>query len=608
MSKKARPKKQIVVEQAMSQEEKYQVLWGMLVILLLAVLIYSNALRNGFIYFDDPELVTDNYFIRQITWENLGHFFTTPVQFTYLPMGLISYAIDYQIGQLDPFIYHLDSLIVHLLTIVMVYWVFFLLTRKWRMALFIACLFAIHPTNVDTVDWVATRNNLLTAFFYLAALMFYSLYLKKNFQLWYLALSCIAFTLSALSKSSSVVLPIALFLWDYYDGRKWSARLLLEKIPYVVIALIFGIVTLNIRADVVPPVNYNIFDRIILFCYSLTDYLVRLLFPLQLSMSYAYPAKDANGLLPLHLYLAPFILALIVWGLFKLNLTKKVLIVGLLFFVVNIFLSQSVMLIDNFMASRYAYLSYIGLFFILADINERVLDAPAEGWKSKLKIAWVGLLIVFVAGFSVLTYSRNFVWKDTISLFDDVVQKQPNIPWVYSNRGLAKYKANDLTGALSDFNHSLQLDPNFALSLYYRGVISHTSGDNNAALADLNHVVSLIPEFAMAYNDRAKVKLATQDSQGALDDYNQAIQRNPSFVDAYYNRGSLKNDLGDYQGAVADFDMVISLYPEYSGSVYYLRGVAKWNLNDQAGACADVAQATALGYYPTAGQLTPSCP
>jgi len=602
--KKKETKQEIVPDVEITQEEKYQNLWGLIAILLLAILIYSNSLRNGFIYFDDPELVIDNYFIRQITWENLVHYFTTTVQFTYLPIGLISYAIDYQIGQNNPFIYHLNNLIIHLLNIPLVFWVFLRLTRKSSIAMFVAFIFAIHPVNVDTVAWVATRNNLLTTFFFLAALLSYSFYIKKNFNIWYLVLSCIAFALSVLSKSSSVVLPAVLFLWDFYYDRKWNTRLFVEKIPFMVIALIFGIITLNVRQDVVPPVAYNLVDRFFLFSYSLTDYFVRLLFPFWLSMSYAYPTK-VGEFLPWYFYLSPFILGAIVFGLFKLNLTKKVLIVGLSFFVLNIFLSQSVLLIDNFMASRYAYLAYLGLFFILADINERVLAALPEGWTSRLKMGWAILLVFFVVGFSFLTYQRNFVWKDTISLFDDVLLKQPNIPWVHSNRGVAKYKNNDFQGALEDFNYSLRLDPTFSLSLYYRGVINYLSGDDDAALADLNQTLALVPDFAIAYTDRAKVKLAKQDPEGALADFTQAVTKDPNFVDAYFNRGSLRIEMGDYQGAIEDFDTTIYLYPDYAAA-YYLRGVAKSNLGDPT-ACDDVRTAQSMGYVPTADQPSVSC-
>ena len=596
------------IEKEMTQTEKYQNLWAMLSILLLTVLIYSNSLGNDFINFDDPESVIKNPFIRQISLDNLVHFFTTPVQFMYMPMALISYALDYQVGELDPFIYHLDSLLWHLGSVVLVFWVFWLLTGKSRIALFVTLLFAIHPVNVDSVSWVATRPNLVATFFYLGALLCYSLYIKKNFQLRYLALACLSFLFSALAKSSAVVLPLTLFLWDYFYGRKWDKRLLLEKIPFFVVALFFGILTLTMRLDVARSVQYdqyNLFDRLFIFCYALVDYFVRLLFPLQLSMSYAYPAKD--GLfLPPQFYLAPFILGLIVWGLYKLKVSKKMLIVGLSFFFLNVLLSQSVLLIDNFMASRYVYLSYLGLFLILADFNERVLSASFTDSQPWLKPGWIAALVVFALGFSLLTYNRNFVWQNTITLFDDVIQKQPKIAWTYGVRGVAKLNY-DLDGARKDLDQSLALDPNYAYSLYYRGVVNYLSHDDLAALVDLDKAIANDPRMWDAYRTRGKVKMALKDNQGAMDDLNQAIALDKYSVDAYLNRGILKNTLGDYQGALADFDTAIAYTPD-NGAAFYMRSLAKLHLNDRAGSCADAAKGLALGYQPTADQVNLNCP
>ncbi len=639
MAKKDRRKNAPVQQETLPFDPSWKT-WIIGAILLLTIIIYSNSTKNGFIYFDDPELVMENFSIRQITWDNLVLYFTTPFQFTYLPVGLISYAIDYQLGGLDPWIYHFNSLLIHLGTVILVYWLFQLLTGKFYISAFTAFIFAIHPVNVDGVAWIAVRNNLLATFFYLGALLAYTFYLKRNFETKYLVIAVCSFALSALSKSSSVVLPLVLFLWDYYYDRPRDKRFFLDKLPFIAISVTLGLLTLNIRGDVVPPGEYNLFDRFILFSSALTDYFYRLLFPFQLSMAYAYPAKEGI-FLPWELYLSPFILALIVFGLYKLKVTRKALVIGLLFFVINIFLSHSVFLIDNFKANRYAYLSYIGLFFILADFNEQVLNAT-EGWKSKIKTFWIAALVVMAIGFSALTYNRNFVWKDTITLFDDVLQKQPDIPWVYSNRGIAKYRNNDLEGALKDFNRSLELDPNFSLSLYYRGVLSHLSGDYEAALADLDQVIFTTPDFSNAYYERGMVRKDLQDYQGALDDLSAAIAANQYFVEAYFDRGILRTDLGDYQNALADYDAVISFDPghmlayynrgiaksklaDYQGArddfskvlelepndapSFYQRSIAKFNLNDLAGACEDVRRAEELGYASSEDeQIKLACP
>ncbi len=613
MSKKS-PKKQKIAKGA-PQTVLHRDLWLLGGILLLAAVIYSNSLANGFIYFDDPESVVNNPYIRQISLANLIHYFTTPVQYMYMPLAMISYAVDYQIGEIDPSIYHLDNLILHLGSVILVFWVFLLLTKKSRLALFVSLLFAIHPVNVDSVAWVATRPNLLATFFYLGALLGYSLYLEKN-QARYLALACLSFLLAASAKSSAVVLPLILFLWDYFYGRKWEKKLLIEKIPFFVISLLFGILTLTMRTDVgrLAQYQYTLFDRVFMFFYALVDYCVRLLFPLQLSMSYTSPVKNGS-FLPLQFYLAPLALALIVWGLYKLKVSKKVLIVGLSFFVLNVVLSQSVLLLDNFMANRYVYLSYLGLYLILAEINERVLSVSLVGWRSWLQVAWAPALMIFGAGFSLLTYNRNFVWYDTITLLDDVIQKQPGAAWVYGTRGLVKYHTYDLEGARRDFDQSLQIDPNYAPSLAYLGVLNYQSHDYQAALAEMNQALAIDPGLSGVYQDRGKVKVALGDNQGALDDFNQAIAINPQAVETYFERGVLKNSQGDYQGALADFNTIIDLASNYDldlvpkyDAAFYMRGLTKLRLNDKTGACADMVKALSLGYQPPDDQIDLNCP
>jgi len=607
---KKRPKNQeinIKVAKEAPKTDLRRETWLLVGILLLTVLIYANSLQNGFVYHDDPESVVNNPFIRQINLENLVQYFTTPIQYMYMPLAMISWAVDYQVGELNPFVYHLDNLLLHLGCVILVFWVFRLLTKNTRIALFITLLFAIHPIDVDSVAWVATRTNLLATLFFLGALVCYSLYINKN-QARYLALAGISFLLAVSARSSAVVLPLILFLWDYFHDRKWGKKLLIEKIPFFLIALFFGILTLTLRTDPigVPQASqYNLFDRAFIFLYVLADYCVRLLFPLQLSLVYAYPDKNGSWL-PVQFYLAPIGLMLIVWGLYKLKVSKKVLIVGLTFFVLNILLTQSVLLMDNFMANRYIYLSYLGLYFILADINERVLRASPVGWQSRLRVIWITTLVIFVAGFSLLTYNRNFVWYDSLTLFDDVLQKQPRVPWVYGTRGAFKLHNNDLEGARQDLDRALKLDPNYTPSLYFRASLNYLSEDYPAALADFNQALAQTPDIAYFYRDRGKVKAAMGDNQGALDDFNRAIALDPR-SDTYYWRGVLKNSQGDDQGALADLNTVIQLIPN-DGAAFYMRGIVKLNLKDESGACADVAQALLLGYQPPAGQVGPNCP
>jgi tetratricopeptide (TPR) repeat protein len=581
----------ITINPPLKPLKTYQHILIVSAILMIAILLYSNSIKNGFIYFDDPECVTENYSIRQINWDNIVHYFTTPLQYMYTPVVLISYATDYQIGKLDPTIYHATNLLFHLINIILVYCLFLILTRQFHLSIFIAVLFAIHPVNVDGISWIGVRNNILSTLFYLGSLLFYTYYLKNNLKLKYLILSVFSFLLAAFSKSSAIVLPVILFLWDYYYGRKWKVNLLIEKIPFFLISLFIGIITLQMRTDVSANMDYTLFDRFIMICSSLTAYLYKLIIPFPLSFVYAYPAKNGE-FLPPYLYLAPIIFCLIVWGLYKLKISKKVIMVGLGFFLINILLSQAVVLIDNYKANRYAYLGYIGLYFILAELNGQILFS-VKGWRSKIKSIWKPLLVIFVIVFSFLTYSRNSLWKDTVTLLDDVIKKQPDIPWVYNNRGIAKYKDGDYEGALKDFNHTLELDSNFLLSYYYKGVLKEIDRDFQGSVAEYDTAISLDPQFSEAYFGRGKSKLELKDYQGALHDFSKSVEIDAYFVDGYLYRGMVKSKIGNYEGAIADYDMAISYDPEY-GDLYNYRGAAKMELKDYQGAINDLNKAIEL--------------
>lgn len=580
-------------------------------ILLLTAAVYARTLSAGFIYFDDPDSVVRNPYIRAISGANLVRWLTTPVQYMYMPVALLSYAIDHQLGGPGPFVYHLTNVLLHLGNVALVFWVLRLLTGRPRTALLVSLLFAVHPVNVDTVAWVAARTNLLATFFSLCALGCYGLYLERGGRLRFLALAWLAFVLAAGAKSSAVVLPLTLFLWDLFQGRRWSWRLVLEKLPFLAVALALGVVGIAMRTDdVLPPVHYGPLDRALVFAYALAHYCVRLVAPWNLAMSYDYPAVR-GGWLPLPFYLAPPLLAAIGWGLHRLRVPRKVLAFGLPFFVLGVAPSQSVLHIDSFMASRYVYLPYLGLLLVLADALERVAGAPPAGARAaqewtRPRAAVAAALVVLAAAFARLTYARTAVWHDSTSLLDDVIAKQPGSAWVWGTRGIVALHAGDLAGARRDLDEALRLDPRYTPALCYRGALHLRTQDYRAALADLDRAIALHPGTSGAYRDRGRARLGLQDEQGALEDLDRAIALD-RWSDAHFLRGMVRGSRGDYAGARDDFDVSVAVSPG-DGQAFFMRGLTELQLDRHDAACADVATARRLGYQPPEGQPVPVCP
>jgi tetratricopeptide (TPR) repeat protein len=573
-------------------------------ILALTALVYGNVFRNGFIDFDDPENVLDNYAIRELSAENVRHWFTAPLQYMYTPLVSWSYAVDYRIGRLDPTAYHVTNLLLHLGNTGLVYLLLRALTRKRFVIVFVTVGFAIHPMNVDTVSWISTRSTLLATAFSLGCLLAYLRY-RRDGRWGYLAAAVGLFGLAVLSKSTAVTLPLALLLLDHYQRRPPSWRLLAEKVPFFVIAAVTGIGTLHYRVDASNLHHYAPANRVVLVCAALAGYLLRLVVPYPLAFAYAYP-DQRGAFLPWHLYLAPVLLAVVAVALYRSKVPNRVVTLGLLFFGCTVVLSQTVLLVDNYQSNRYVYLPYLGLLLIAAHLVRRLLLA-ARGWRARLRPLWRGVLVAYLVAFAVLTVARSSLWNSQVAVWDDSIRHQPGVPFVYNSRGMASYHRGDYPAALRDFRRATDLDPNFTLSYYYQGVIKGLSGDFAGALADLDRAVALSSGFAPAYGERGKARLNLGDVDGALADLSQSVTWDSYYVDAWLYRGLAHHRAGRYQEAVADFDRALRLDPGLAAA-YAGRGTTRAQLGDQAGACADWRRSQALGSQQAAASITANCP
>ena len=604
-------------------------------ILLLTVVVYSNSISNGFVNWDDNKNVYENISIRELSARNIKVYFTKPLIAMYTPFIYLSYAIDYKIGGLDPRIYHATNLLLHLLNIILLFFIVRLLTRRIEVAVIAALLFAVHPLNTGAVAPVSTRGTLLYAFFFLAAFLSYIQYLRNNFALRYLALTLVLFLMALLSKSAAVVLPLVLLLTDYYYRRKFNPMAIAEKIPFFLLSLTFGILTVVFREDaghIGSRDVFSLFDRIFLVGYSIVFYLFKFLIPVKLSAYYPYPVK-IDGLLPLWLYLTPLVIAPFILLVYKLQNYRRELIFGSLFFLINIILVLKIVPMGGeIVCDRYAYLPYIGFFLIIGWAYCWITDRFHSS-SGRIKYVLVIAVAVFGMAFSAISYERSKVWKDSLTLYNDVLEKYPLVHVVYNNRGNYKSEQKDYSGAIDDYNKAIllyprdasvyynrgtakselgkdyagavedynkaiELNPGYALAYYNRGKAKSELGKDYAgAMEDYNKAIELNPGYALAYNNRGLVKFTwRKDYAGAMEDYNKSIELNPTYLPSFLNRALLKAERGNTEGAFADYDRVLEMDPR-NFRAYYERGNIKIARKDFEGASGDYSRAIALNPY-----------
>ena len=201
---------------------------------------FLGSLDSEFVNWDDGIYVTDNRLIQNLSWDSLARIFSYPRMKTYVPFSSLSLAIDYKIWGLDPFGYHLTNLLLHLINTLLVFWLVRRLAHRLIPALIAALLFGVHPIHVESVAWVSERKDVLSTLFFLSALLFYLRYRAGQRSLFY-TLSLASFVVGLLSKQMVITLPIVMVLCDFLDGRSWTWRCLMEKIPFVVLSLVFGL-------------------------------------------------------------------------------------------------------------------------------------------------------------------------------------------------------------------------------------------------------------------------------------------------------------------------------------------------------------------------------
>ena len=590
-------------------------------ILLLTAIVYSNSLGNAFTGWDDPEYLLKNSFIRELSFINIKAFFTQVMVDNYQPLVMLSYALEYKFfGLSSPVPFHTTNLIFHLLNVILVFVFIKKLTGRVEIATVVTLIFAIHPMHVESVAWITERKDVLYSFFFLGALICYLQYVKNNYRLKYLIFTFILFVLSLMAKPAAVCLPLILILIDYFYSRKLlSIRVILEKMPFLLLSIAFGILTIiiqkevgasNFKASFSMP-DYNLSDRFFLVCYAIDFYILKLICPCGLCGIYYFPQK-INGFLPIVYYFAPLMIFLITGLIYKSGQHRKYLIWGSLFYLCNIFVVLQIIPVGRAIVSdRYTYISYIG-------------PACIAGYffyyfnKHRLKLNILMLCCVLV--FSFLSWNRNKIWGNNIDFFKEVVGKYPSESdaWavladarndmedykgalkdynhsialkksarIFNDRGLVKCSLKNYKDAINDFNKCIALDSSFAQGYYNRASAKEKfDQDYKSAIKDYTLAAKFKPKHAPIYNNRGYDRYLTGDYWGALEDCNHVVELLPDSTDSYIHRGMVRMALNQYLQAVNDYNKVIQMNPGLI-EIYTARGLAKMKLNYTQSACSD---------------------
>ena len=619
-------------------KKRILIVYIFLTVITLGVFWQIN--QHDFIDVDDAVYVTQNSHLQSgISLKSLCWTFGTKDTGLWNPLVWLSLMLDYRLFGLNAGGYHLTNIILHIMSTLLLFWLFNSMTKKiWKSA-FVAAFFALHPLHVESVSWISERKDVLSAFFWMLTLCLYVYYTEKPAVKRYLfVLFC--FVCGLMSKPMVVTLPVVMILMDYWPlGRLqsndhklsktgfagiiplWQLR---EKIPFFILSVVFSIITLYPPNK--PSIGYtppSLISRIVNAPVSFMAYLEKTFWPHDLATFYSFSDQ-----LPLWLIIGSALLTFLI-SIAIIVAVKRLphLFVGWLWYAITILPVIGIIRIgetgSRMMADHYTYLPSIGIAIMVAwgipllftheDMRKKILFPASIAflailsflawkqcgyWKNNLVLANRTLQVTkdnslahFIRGNAYFFFGQ---YQPAIEDFSEAIRLKPDSAKAYINRGNAYFKLGSNQSAIADFNEAVRLRPDFAQGYNNRGNTYFKLGHYQLAIIDLNEAIRLRPDFAEAYVNLSNIYIILGYYQSAFIDLNEAIRLRPDLAEAYINRGNIYFKLGYYQSAIKEFNKAIRLRPDFTYT-YYNRGFAYLKQGNKEQGCRDAQKTCELG-------------
>jgi protein O-mannosyl-transferase len=377
---------------------------------LLTLAAWLPALGNGFVNLDDPYYVTAQpHVLPGITRAGLAWAATAKVASNWHPLTMLSHMLDCQLFGLDPAGHHATSLLLHLANVLLLFEVLRRMTGAAGRSAAVAALFAVHPTHVESVAWVAERKDVLSALFWILAMGAWARYARRPSSGRYL-LVALLMILGLMAKPMVVTLPFALLLLDVWPlGRLhlgWK-RLAIEKLPLLALSAASSLITLRYQQTSLAPLDVVPWSlRAANALVSYVAYLGKLFLPRDLAVFYPIPLAIPGWRAAGAALLLVALTALAVWRARR----EPWLLTGWLWFLGTLVPVIGLVQVGRqAMADRYTYIPSIGLFLA-------VVWSVAELARARRAVLATAAVVVILA-LAAITRVQVGYWSDSATLF-----------------------------------------------------------------------------------------------------------------------------------------------------------------------------------------------
>jgi len=462
----------------------------LLLIAVATLLTYWPTVHNGFLQvsFDDA-IVVDTVELRALTVPNLVALATQFNHAHYVPLTMLSLALDYRVWGLDPFGYHLTNIALHALTAVLVCVFLWPLMPSLGAATLAALIFAVHPLQMEAVTLAIQRKSVLSGVFFFATLIAYQAWRRSGRRAHYVAAVAL-FACAALSKPIVMSLPPLLWLYEYafIDGRL-RVR---DKLPFFAIAAACGAAAMAAHAEVGATPTWHGGDPLrhaVMVARIGAEYIGAMFAPIATSPAYYY--RRALVFEPLNLLAVIALIALGLWTVLR-RREMPWTFFCLAWFAIALLPESNIVPIAQLRADRFLYLPILGAAMWIAVGIASLPSLAAPAWAIALPARLAGAALVLV--FALVTHASAVVWRSDVSAWTRVVECHPWSSAAFVLLGNARLADDDARGAGAAYRHALELKPDDADAHLALARLSYDYGDQNAADQHAHRFLELAPD------------------------------------------------------------------------------------------------------------------
>lgn len=528
-------------------------------------LLYLPVSGHPFVNYDDDNYVTRNPHVQEgLSGKTLLWALTSTEHDNWHPLTWYSHALDWQLYGQDAAGHHVTNLLLHVISVMLLFLLLRRATGATGRSLVVAALFAFHPFNVESVAWVAERKNVLSTMFLLLTLGAYGWYARQPNLKRYL-LVAVLFLAGLASKPMVVTLPCVLLLLDFWplqrvqgwrqapaprgtggkDQRLSQAaivddaafpvpqvtwpRAVLEKLPLLLLSAGDGILTIIAqRAGGAMRLSLPLVVRLENAVYAYAMYVWKAFWPLKLAPFYPHPGAT---LALWQLELATLFLVTVSVLVWRERFTRRYLVTGWLWFLGTLVpVIGLVQVGEQAMADRYAYLPLLGIFLMV------VWGASDLADSLRLTFRWrAAVVAVVLVGLAFLTWRQIGYWQSSYDLWAHTVNVTKDNFTAEDNLGGSLLVLGRADEALPHFQNAARINPRDPTSRL----------DIAAVLAQVGR---------------------TQDAIRAYQDAMPLVTDRRVTPIVYENIGILYANLGDYAKARKSYQNALQIDPGQTSS------------------------------------------